>query len=90
MALRVRLARTWDRTRWDGTGQDGTGQDMLFRIMFGLPRTELWTVLLYVWYGWDRTGQEVQMTKMPLLSFPRFITILFSLIFFFKYQILLN
>ena len=40
-------------------GQNRTGQDKLLYIVFGRSRTELLTVLLCVWYGWDRTGQEV-------------------------------
>ena len=56
-------------TGQDGTGRDGTGQDILFCIMFGMLGTfgtEQWTVLLYVWYGRDRTGQGIQMTKVSL------------------------
>ena len=56
-----------------GTGQDRTGHDMLFYIVFGRLGTELWTVLLCVWFGWDRTGQEVQMTRVPLLYIKQHI-----------------
>ena len=50
-------------------GQDKAGRDKLLCIMFGRSMTELLTVLLCVWYGgWDKTGQEVQMIRVPLLS----------------------
>ncbi|KAK3228525.1 hypothetical protein Dsin_000406 [Dipteronia sinensis] len=54
-----------DRTGLDWTGLDWTGQ--LFHDVFGMYGTRLWTVLLYVWYGWDRKGQEIQMTRVPSL-----------------------